>query len=440
MIRKSYKEAEDYMNRNLKAREEMGDPIGIGRAYSSLAHLNLEREDYAKAFEYLDMAEEIFSSGNARMEMIYINIYRGDIYMKQGKLKASLRFFEKSLQGANEIQSLNLKKEVIDYLYQVNKKLGIEGKALNYHEQLLILNDSLNIDETGKKLLQVEFSKKFLTDSLLQAEEKMRVQLAYEKEILEETNTRNIFMASGIMLLIISGGLWNRLKFTRKSNKIIQKEKDRSENLLLNILPAEVAEELKVNGKAQARDFDLASILFTDFKEFTEISEKLSASELVQEINYCFEAFDAIMEKYGVEKIKTIGDAYMAAGGLPVTSDDATKNTVLAALEMQKFIEKRKAEQDALGLMAFEMRAGIHTGPIVAGIVGVKKFQYDIWGDTVNTASRMESFGGVGQVNISQHTYELIKDETEFTFTKRRKIEVKGKGEMAMYFVENATI
>ena len=142
------------------------------------------------------------------------------------------------------------------------------------------------------------------------------------------------------------------------------------------------------------------------------------------------------MGKYGIEKIKTIGDAYMAAGGLPVPSDDSLKNTVLAALEMQAFISKRKLEMDAIGKHSFEMRVGIHTGSVVAGIVGVKKFQYDIWGDAVNTASRMESNGELGKVNISKHSYELIKDDAQFTFEKRGKIQAKGKGEIDMYFVE----
>ena len=156
---------------------------------------------------------------------------------------------------------------------------------------------------------------------------------------------------------------------------------------------------------------------------------------MVNEVNTCFKAFDAICGKYKVEKIKTIGDAYMAAGGLPVPTDDSVKNTVLAALEMQEFISKRKKESDAQGKPAFEMRIGIHTGPVVAGIVGVKKFQYDIWGDTVNTASRIESNGEVGKVNISQATFDLIKNDSQFTFESRGKITAKGKGEIEMYFV-----
>lgn len=214
------------------------------------------------------------------------------------------------------------------------------------------------------------------------------------------------------------------------------RQRDRSDNLLLNILPAEIAEELKEKGSSDAKEFDMVTILFTDFKGFTQASEKLTAKELVEEIDTCFKYFDSVCGKYNVEKIKTIGDAYMAAGGLPVPYEGSVKNTILAALEMSEFIKERKIQKENEGKIPFEMRLGIHTGPVVAGIVGIKKFAYDIWGDTVNTASRMESSGEPGHVNISQNTYEIMKDDSEFKFTSRGKIIAKGKGELEMFFVE----
>jgi class 3 adenylate cyclase len=264
---------------------------------------------------------------------------------------------------------------------------------------------------------------------------------AHQEEMRKEEKTRYISFGVGAFLLLLAGGLYTRVRYIRKSKATLQTEKDRSDNLLLNILPEEIAQELKEKGRADARDFEMVSILFTDFKGFTEQSAKLSAADMVNEINHCFEAFDHIIEKYKVEKIKTIGDAYMAAGGLPVPTDDSVTNTVLAALEMQSFITKRKAKMDAIGKPAFEMRVGIHTGPVVAGIVGVKKFQYDIWGDTVNTASRIESNGESGKVNISQATYELLKSteqgrSADFAFENRGKIKAKGKGEIKMWFVQ----
>jgi class 3 adenylate cyclase len=258
-----------------------------------------------------------------------------------------------------------------------------------------------------------------------------------EKDHEAETRQRTL-AAGGLVLFILAGGLFGRLRYVRKTKKIIEKERDRSENLLLNILPAEVAAELKEKGESEARDFDNVSVLFSDFQSFTQTSEKLTAKELVTELNMCFKKFDEIVQKYEVEKIKTIGDAYMAAGGLHIPRTSEPKDVVMAALEMQQFMLDRKLEKEAEGQVAFSMRVGIHTGPVVAGIVGIKKFQYDIWGDTVNTASRMESNGEVGKVNISQTTYEMLKDDPQFVFESRGKIEAKGKGEMEMYFISKA--
>ncbi len=212
-------------------------------------------------------------------------------------------------------------------------------------------------------------------------------------------------------------------------------EKKRSEDLLLNILPYDVAEELKDTGTAVAKQYDKVTILFSDFEDFTGASERLSPQALVGELNACFGAFDHIITAHGLEKIKTIGDSYMCVGGLPDPKSSTSADVVHAALEMQAFMAARKEERDELELPVFEMRLGIHTGPVVAGIVGVKKFQYDLWGDTVNTASRMESSGEVGSVNISGATYALVKDEPDLSFTPRGKVHAKGKGGMEMYFV-----
>lgn len=221
-----------------------------------------------------------------------------------------------------------------------------------------------------------------------------------------------------------------------EANEALAVEQQKTEELLLNILPAEVAEELKETGAAEAHEFDAVTILFTDFKNFTEISSDMTPQDLVAELNACFFAFDELMGTFHLEKIKTIGDAYMAASGLPHEHGSFAADVVKAALEMQAFLSERKKENDELSKPSFEMRAGIHTGPVVAGIVGVKKFQYDIWGDTVNTASRMESSGESGKVNISQATYDLVKDEPGLRFVPRGEIEAKGKGELAMYFAD----
>ena len=169
------------------------------------------------------------------------------------------------------------------------------------------------------------------------------------------------------------------------------------------------------------------------------MSETLSPAELVRDLNECLSAFDLICEKYGIEKIKTIGDAYMAAGGLPAPKETHAKDTVRDAFGDARFYSGRKITQNCSRLPYFEIRIGIHTGPVVAGIVGVKKFQYDIWGDTVNTASRMESSGEVGRVNISEYTYDILKNDSRFKFESRGLVAAKGKGNLQMYFAEDAS-
>jgi len=475
-LQNNQSEALDYYKKCLAINEQLGDKKGIANAYINIGIMYRKQHNYAQSLEHFKNSLLLEEDLENKQGIANSNMNIGDIYAEQDKFPEALKYYQNSLKISKELndkdlmacvynslgnlflkqkdyssaivsckKALDLSEEigVIVYqrdafkcLYEINKILGNNNEALDYHEKFLLLNDSLEAGETTKKLDQMEFAKVMLADSLEKEEEKLRIQIAHQNEIHKKNEQRNIFMYGGLGILVVTASLWNRLRYIRKSRAIIKKEKDRSENLLLNILPAEIAEELKVNGRAEARDFELVTILFTDFKEFTRMSEKMSAKELVSEINYCFKAFDEIMSKYNIEKIKTIGDSYMAAGGLPVISTESVKNTVLAALDIQAFIQKRKVEREAEGLLAFDMRVGIHSGPVVAGIVGVKKFQYDVWGDTVNTASRMESAGAVGRVNISQSTYELLKDEPEFYFENRGKIEAKGKGEIEMYFVE----
>jgi len=207
-----------------------------------------------------------------------------------------------------------------------------------------------------------------------------------------------------------------------------------SDALLLNILPAEIAGELKKKGSTEARHFEEVTVMFTDFKDFTRITENLSPAELVAELDLLFKSFDHIISGYDIEKIKTIGDAYMCAGGLPMPSTTHAVNMVRAAMDILEYMKGHNQESIQKGREPFEIRIGIHTGPVVAGIVGDKKFAYDIWGDTVNIAARMESSGEAGKINISGATYALVKDKV--TSTHRGKIYAKNKGEIDMYFVD----
>ncbi len=224
----------------------------------------------------------------------------------------------------------------------------------------------------------------------------------------------------------------------KQEGALLLEEKKRSDALLRNILPEDVADELKRFGRSYARKYDNVSVLFADIKGFSSIAESLSPEELVSQLDECFRAFDKIVGKHGLEKIKTIGDAYVCAGGLPVPVPDHAVRTVRAALDMLAFSRGFGESRRVQNLPAFEFRIGIHSGPVVTGVVGQKKFTYDIWGDAVNLAARMEQHGEAGRVNVSASTYVLIRDEARFTLVSRGTLPVKGKGKTEMYFVTHS--
>ena len=218
-----------------------------------------------------------------------------------------------------------------------------------------------------------------------------------------------------------------------KQKLLLEGEKEKLETLLLNVLPESTVEELKVKGRATARNYNKVTVMFTDFKGFTSISESLTPTDLVAKLDSFFVKFDEIIEKYNIEKIKTIGDAYMCAGGIPIRNKSNPIDVVLAALDIQRVMLELNTEAKNKGENEWGLRLGIHTGIIIAGVIGIKRFAYDIWGDTVNVASRVETNGEVGKVNVSEATYQEIKDY--FICEYRGKIYAKNKGDIDMYFV-----
>lgn len=267
----------------------------------------------------------------------------------------------------------------------------------------------------------------FTYPQLTQQHETEILEAVTEKELQRQKLVRN-GLAGGFAVVLLFAIL-----FLSQRNKI-RKEKKRSDELLLNILPSEVASEIKLSGRSKPKTFSMVTVMFTDFKDFTDVSQKISAELLVAELDYCFSAFDKMLQKYKIEKIKTVGDAYLCASGLPVSSHTHATDMLNVAIEIRNFMIERKKEKEAKGEIPFELRIGIHTGPVVAGIVGVKKYAYDIWGDTVNLAARMEENSEAGKVNISGNTYELVK--AQFKCEYRGKIMAKTKGEIDMYFAE----
>lgn len=413
-----------FFEKSLKAYEESPN---IPYSLTAIGKVWAKKGDFDKAIAYQRQAYETATKLESKNDITISLIGLAQSFEKKGDSEQAQEYYLKAEKIAKEFRATLRLKEIYEGLSTIYAELSDFGKAFKYQQLLINIKDTIYNIDVDKKLGTLQFGfdiqKKEGEINLLTKDKEIK-----EQEIKRQKIVRNGFIGGFAVVLLFAS------IFLRQRNRI-SKEKQRSDELLLNILPSETAEELKATGAAKAKSFDNISVLFTDFKNFTRASELLSAEELVKEINYCYSEFDRIITKYGIEKIKTIGDAYMCAGGLPVTNTTHPIDVVKAGLEMVAFIEANKQERISKGQPYFELRLGIHTGPVVAGIVGIKKFAYDIWGDTVNTASRMESSGETGKVNISGTTYELIKDR--FKCTHRGKIQAKNKGEIDMYFVES---
>ncbi|MBL0340081.1 MAG: tetratricopeptide repeat protein [Bacteroidetes bacterium] len=419
---------EAHMNylKSLELANEIGDDDAAATASDNIGSIYEKQGNFAEALKhyYIGLTINKKVKNKSNMAASYGNI--AGIYIQRKQYKTAKYYIDSSLTIAKEIEAIDQLKYNYKSLTtldssQNNFRQAFENYKLHIQFRDSIINEG-NIKKITEQEMQYDFDKK---EAIAQGKQEKKDVIANE-ELKKQKLVRNGFVGGFTIVLLFAG------IFLKQRNKI-KKGKKLSDGLLLNILPEEVAEELKQKGSADARQFDEVTVMFTDFKGFTQISEKLTPKELVAEIHTCFKAFDDIISKHNIEKIKTIGDSYMCAGGLPVPNKTNALEVVNAALEIQQFmqwhLEKRKSE----GKEIFEIRIGIHTGPVVAGIVGVKKFAYDIWGDTVNIASRMESSGEPGKINISGSTYEIIKNQ--FNCEHRGKIEAKNKGGIDMYFV-----
>ena len=406
---KSYDSAMVYFEESSTLFDKINYPLG--KAYN-LGNMGMVRAYTGKS----DIAEQNINEAIGILEdhkdYYPISVYlmaMSDIYVGQNDIPKATDYIKRSLEIASKY---GLKEQIVD----ANKKLaelyetrGEPALSLKHYKDYITYRDSVINLETVQRQADIrtehEVSKKQM-----------------EVELLEQrTKTQRIIL--GFTVVLLAGGLW----FYRA----ISKEKKKSDTLLLNILPEDTAAELKSHGRVKAKEYDSVTVFFSDFKGFTSYSEKLTPEELVKTVSYYFSKFDEIVDKHGLERIKTIGDAYMCVGGIHDDKENHPQRMVAAAIEIAEFVAqtKRDTETD----LTFDIRIGIHTGPVVAGVVGTKKFAYDIWGDTVNVASRMESMSESGRINISENTFLKIKDE--FDCEPRGEISVKNRGKLNMYFV-----
>jgi len=413
-----------YFLQSLEAYEENSENIpytlnNIGKVYT-------HKKDYVKAIEYHQQAYSHAIAIDAKLEVAQSLLGLAASNVQLQKYKEAISYYDEAEQICKSIDANYELKEAYEGLANVYSLTKDFGNAFRYQTLLIGIKDTIFSIATDKKLsgmmFNFEMDKKQGEIDLLVKDNEIQKQVIGRQRLI-----RNVFIGGFAVVLLFAS------VFLIQRNRI-STEKKRSEELLLNILPADTANELKNTGSAKAKHFDLVTIMFTDFKNFTQASEKLSAEELVEEIHYCYSAFDRIMEKHGIEKIKTIGDSYMCASGIPSPNEHHAVAMTNAAIEILSFIAENKIRRAEIDKPWFDLRIGIHSGPVVAGIVGTKKFAYDIWGDAVNTASRMESSGETNKINISEATHKLIKDQ--FVCVSRGKISAKNKGEIEMFFVE----
>ena len=423
----NYDEALEYYQESGELFEQLDYPIGtaynlgnIGMVYAEQGKDDLAESNINDAISILEELEDYYGIS------VYLT-YMSEIYQRKDDFTTAASYAHRSLELArssglnNEISDANLN---LSSLYEWR---GDSVTAYRYYKDHIVYRDSVRnlevIEQMADERTDFEVSQK-----------------QFELDLVEQKrkNERIVNYATGgvlIFIAILAYVLYRRFLFAKKTKQIIEQEKDRSDQLLLNILPQETADELKSEGKVKARKYDPVTVFFSDFKGFTSYSEGLSPEDLVETVGYYFSKFDSIVEKYGLEKIKTIGDAYMCVGGIHDNSEDHAERMIKAAMEIRDFVEETRKDDQAAD-KTFDIRIGINTGPVVAGVVGSKKFAYDIWGDTVNVAARMESMSEPGMINISEQTYKLIKDKWPCDY--RGEFEVKNRGMMKMYFVNSA--
>ncbi len=464
-IIKYYEGAKNYFSLSLAYNNIHDRQNAVAKYLTAISYS--QQKDTLNGKKYFDAALEIYDSLDNKRGQFECYTYMAKMYIEANNLDRADFYFNKLYSGEfnlNEANTLGrlqsiqatyffkknnipeaLKSGLIGYsigkkygdelsimeasnvLYQTFLQLKDYKNAFAYLDEFKKLNDSIYNSTTSLQIaefmVKAEFDKKAVVEKQ-EAEKKFAIT---KKEIENERVIRNSILG---ILLVVFGFLI--ILFIQRSR--LSKEKNRGEELLLNILPASVAEELKISDRVHAENYDLVTVMFTDFKDFTIRTSELSAKDLVTEIDFYFSAFDKIISKYNIEKIKTIGDAYMCASGVPNPNPNHAIDIVNAAFEMQAFMNETSGKRKTENKPFFEIRSGIHSGPVVAGVVGTTKFAYDIWGATVNIASRIESVGEVGKINISGSTYELIKHK--FNCLHRGKVQAKNLGEIDMYFVD----
>ena len=421
-----------YFERSIQA---LGDSVANSSvAYNGIGKLYLKKGDYNQALNYHNKALSIAEKAKNPRYIAQSLRDIANLYAKQKDFSTALDYYERSRLIAEELKAVFDLQDIYSGMAASYASTNDYKNAFKYRGLLGNINDTIYNTERDKKLgaLQFEFDleKKQNEINLLTKDKDLQIVQTKRQKF-----AKNAFMIGLFLAFIIAALIYRSYRDKVKTHLLVDRQKNEIEHLLLNVLPKEVAKELQLTGRATPRHYNSVAVMFTDFRGFTLLTDHMSPDELVAELDACFNVFDEIIAKHKLEKIKTIGDSYMCAGGIPVEDEMYVLKIVKAGLEIQQYIADNNERRLEKGLEPWYLRIGIHVGPVVAGVVGKMKYAYDIWGSTVNIASRMESNGEPGKVNISSATYELIKDYYECSH--RGKISAKNVGEIDMYFIEH---
>jgi adenylate cyclase len=416
-----------------KSLDAYANTINIPYPLRDIGIFYARKGDFKKAIAFHEKSYKMALQFDSKLDMTQTLKSLGDTYFKKGDYLSALSSYKQADSIAGIIPALKELDDGYAGMAATYFGMGDYNKAFIFQKKFSDLADTLNNQMLADKLTSLQRNFEIQTKqshiNLLTKDKKLQ-----ELDLNSQKLQKTIISGGLALILIIALIIFRNYLQSAKTNKLLDLQKVQIETLLQNILPAEVAKELQKNGRATPRYFEHASVLFTDFKDFTKHADSLSPQEIVSELNSCFMAFDDIIEKYNLEKIKTIGDSYMCAGGITSANTAHTLNMIQASHDIQLFMNLRNEERTFQGQEPWNLRIGIHVGPVVAGVVGKKKYAYDIWGSTVNIASRMESNGEPGLINISAATYEQIREH--YDCVHRGKIFAKNIGEIDMYFVD----
>jgi class 3 adenylate cyclase len=425
----------------LQTLEGTRNAAGLALTYNSLGILRQEQGDNANALEYQQKALTLYEQSNNRKGLIDAHIGSARALLQLGRTEQALRSLDKAMVFAQGLNARTELRDCYELLAHIEERIGnISGAYYNFR-RYEALKDSLFSEEADTKSAQF--------DAKYDAELRAKQIALLTAEQSRQTLLRNVLIGAVLAAILGAGLLYNRYRLKHRSeaalqamntelstkNVLIEQARFMAEQLLLNVLPKPIAERMQAGEQRIAERFSEVTVLFADIVDFTQLSSSVPPEELVTLLDAVFSDFDALAERYGLEKIKTIGDAYMAVCGVPVPQQDHAERVATFALEIQRAVKRYNVDKPNGESEPLSLRIGIHCGDVVAGVIGKKKFSYDLWGDTVNIASRLQSHGKVGEIQCSEQMYEILREKC--IFEHRGHIELKGSASIEAYLLKS---